>query len=69
MSALGARPWLGRAPTPPAVWQSPRDLLPIWPWVLRQPLFSCQPTALVGSGPPCLSPILFSLAPPSQGPY
>lgn len=26
----------------PYVWQTPGGVLPIWPWVLRQPLSSCQ---------------------------
>lgn len=51
----------------PCVWRPPKDLLSTWPWVLRRPLFSCQVTLSVGSGPPSSFPVLFSLTPLSRG--
>lgn len=32
----------------PYMWQAPEGVLPIWPWVIRQPLSSCQ-TGLTSS--------------------
>lgn len=59
-----ARSWPGRAFPLCGI---SGDLLPTWPWVLRQPLSSCQVTLPAGCWASLLVPNLLPLTPLSWG--